>query len=86
MKKKKTIRKIKSATKDIAKKTKSFMKKANGIVGTLKKQWEKEQPQREKFKIAANKALGNGIKISGDVFATVRKDINEIKRQNKAKK
>lgn len=90
MKKKKTIKKIKSATKDITKKTGSFMKKANkkanDIASTLKKQWKKEQPQREKFKIAASKALGDGIKISGDVFETIRKDINEIKRQNKAKK
>lgn len=87
---KKAIKKIKSATKDMTKKTESFLKKtgkkASEIASTLEKQWKKERPQREKLKKAADKALENGIKISGDVFETVRKDINEIKRRGKVKK
>lgn len=86
MKKKKTIKKIKSATKDIKKKTKLFTEKVDDIAGLLKKQWKKEQPEREKFKIATDKALKNGIKIGNDVFETIKKDVNEIKRQNKTKK
>lgn len=87
MKNKKTINKIKSTTKGVAKKTKSFLKKTNKkadeIANILEKQWTKEQPQREKFKKDAGKALEHGIKISGDVFETIKKDIDEIKKQNK---
>jgi len=90
MQKKKTIKKIKLATKDVTKKTKSLLKKTNkkaiDIASTLKKQWKKERPQRDKFKRATKKALENSVKIGGDVFETIRNDINEIKRQNKAKK
>jgi hypothetical protein len=90
MEKKKTIKKIKSTTKDITKKTKSFLKKtskkAGEVVNTLEKQWKKEQPQREKLKKVANKTLKNSIKISEDVFETIKKDIDEIKKQNKSKK
>ena len=85
MEKKKIIKKIESATKDMTEKTGSFLKKtsnkAREIAGTLEKQWEKEQPQREKFKKVAGKALEAGVKISGDVLETIRKDIDEIKGQ-----
>jgi hypothetical protein len=87
MEKKKTIKKIKSVTKGMTKKTELFLKRtskeASGIAGTIEKQWKKERPQREKLKKVAQKALANGIKISGDVFKTIRKDIYEIKRQGK---
>lgn len=90
MKKKKAIKKIKSATKDVAKKTGSFLgktnKKAGEIVNTFEKQWKKERPQREKIKKAANKVLKDSAKIGSDVFETIRKDIDEIKKQGKAKK
>lgn len=90
MKNKKIIKKIKSSAKSVTKKTKSLVKKTNKkaskIVKTLKKEWRKEQPQREKLKSAANKALEHGIKISGDVFETIRKDLDEINKQNKGKK
>ena len=83
-------KKIESKTKEMTKKTKLFVKKANkeadNIVSTLKKQWKKEQPGRERLKTAAKKTLENGLKISGDVFETIRKDVNEIKRQKGAKK
>ncbi|MDP3982008.1 MAG: hypothetical protein Q8P70_00430 [bacterium] len=90
MNKKKTIKKIKSSAKDIKSKTISFVKKAtkktNNAVSILKTQWEKEQPHREKFKIYAQKALENSTKIGNDVFKTIKKDINEIKKQKKSKK
>jgi len=90
MKKKKTIKKIKLSTKGMAKKTKSFVKKASkevsGVANTLQKQWKKEQPQREKLKNAAKKMLEDGVKISGDVFETIKKDIEEIRNKNKGKK
>lgn len=90
MKNKKTITKIRSATKKTARKTQTFMKKINkkatDISSTLKKQWDKEQPQREELKKSINKTLEDGIKIGGNVFKTIRKDVNEIKKQNKAKK
>ena len=90
MNKKKTIKKIESATKDMAKKTKSFAKKTSNkvsnVASTLQKQWKKEQPQREKFKNAANKALEQGVKIGNDVFETIKKDIKEINNKNKSKK
>lgn len=74
----------------MTKKTGSFLKKtskkAGEIASALEKQWKKEKPQREKLKKAAAKALKNGIKIGGDIFETIRKDINEIKKQGKAKK
>lgn len=89
MKKKKTIKKIKSATKGAAKKTKSFVKKTSNkvsdVADNLQKQWKKEQPQREKLKKAANNALENSVKIGNDVFETIRKDIKEINTQNKSK-
>jgi len=85
MKNKKTIGKIKLTTTDIKKKAKSFTKKVTSVADTLKKQWEKEQPQRDKFKIFAKKALKNGIKISDDVFETIQKDINEIKSEKSQK-
>jgi hypothetical protein len=82
MKKKKTIKKIESVAKGAVIKTKSFMKKTNkkvsNIASTLKEEWEKEQPQREKLKNAASKVLERGMKISGDVIETIRKDIGEI--------
>lgn len=88
MKNKKTIRKIKSTTKGVAKKTKAFLKKTNKkadeIANILEKQWKKEQPQREKLKKDASKVLEHGIKISGDVFETIKRDIDEIKKQGKA--
>jgi len=89
MKKKKTIKKIESATKAMAKKTKSFAKKTSkkvsNVTSTLQKEWKKEQPQREKLKNAANKALEHGVKIGNDVFETIKKDIKEINNQNKSK-
>ncbi|MDP3901522.1 MAG: hypothetical protein Q8Q37_00910 [bacterium] len=87
MSNKKTIKRIKSKTKNKAKKAKLFIKKANknvnDIVSILKKQWKKEQPQREEFKISAQKVLENSIKMGSDVFETVKKDINEIKKQKR---
>jgi hypothetical protein len=89
MKKKKTIKKIKSATKSMAKKTKSFAKKTSNkvsnIADTLQKEWKKEQPQREKLEKAASKALEHSVKIGGDVFETIRKDIDKINKQKKGK-
>ena len=82
MKNKITTKKIKSVTKSVSKKTGSFIKKtgqkAGKIVKTLQTQWKKEQPEREKLMNTANKALEQGIKIGGDVFETIKKDINEI--------
>jgi hypothetical protein len=89
MKNKKTIKKIKSATKSIENKTKSFVKKTSKevskVANTLQKQWKKEEPQREKLKNAAGKAIEHGIKISSDVFEIIKKDINEINNQKKGK-
>ncbi|MDP3988769.1 MAG: hypothetical protein Q8P93_00845 [bacterium] len=73
MAKKKTIKKIRSATKTIAKKT-------SKIAGALGKQWKKEEPQRKKLKKTANNVLKNSYKISSDVIKTIRKDIGEMKR------
>ena len=89
MKKKKTIKKIESVTKDMAKKTKSFVKKTSNkvsdVANTLQKQWKKEQPQREKLKNTASKVLEHGVKISGDIFETIKKDIEEINNHKKGK-
>lgn len=72
------------------KKTKSFIKKAgkktSDIVSALETQWEKEKPQREKLKISAKKALENGIKVGSDVFETIKRNVDEIKKQKGAKK
>ena len=57
-------------------------KKAVQAVKSIKKEWEKEQPKREKYgrelKEAANKALKNGAKIGSDIVAVIKKDIKEI--------
>jgi len=86
MKNKITTKKIKSVAKKVSKKTGVFMKKAGKKAGkmakTLQKEWKKEQPEREELMRVANKALEHGIKIGGDVFETIKKDINEINNQN----
>ncbi len=98
---------MKVIAKDVAKKTGTFMKKAGKkanteggkMVKAFKKEWKKEQPQREEYKKkimeTANKAgvrgmelfkegVKNSVKIGGDVADTIKKDINEI-RSNKNK-
>jgi hypothetical protein len=88
MKNKITTKKIKSVAKKMSNKTGVFMKKAGKKAGkmakTLQKEWKKEQPQREELMNSANKAFEHGIKIGGDIFETIKKDINEI--NNKGKK
>lgn len=86
MKNKITTKKIKSVAKRVSNKTGVFMKKAGKKAGKmakiLQKEWKKEQPQREELIKAANKAFEHGIKIGGDVYETIKKDINEINNQN----
>lgn len=90
MKNKITTKKIKSVAKAVSKKTELFMKKtgkkAGKIVKTLQQQWKKEQPEREELMNNANKALEQGVKIGGDVFETIKKDINEINNKNSKNK
>ena len=99
------IKKIKVFAKSVGKKTRTFMKKAGKkanteggkIIKAVKKEWKKEQPQREEYKKkiieTANKAearamklfkegIKNSIKIGSDVADTIKKDIKEI-RDNK---
>jgi len=82
MKNKITTKKIKSAAKKVSSKTKVFVKtaekKAGKIADSFKKEWKKEQPQREELMRAGKKALENGLKIGGDVLETIKKDIAEI--------
>jgi len=93
MKKKKTIKKTRLSAKGVVKKRESFIgkanKKADKAVKALKKEWKKEQPRREEYKEelknVVNKVLENGIKIGGDVFETIKKDINEINDRSKNK-
>jgi hypothetical protein len=86
MKNKKTNKKIKLTTKSVVKGTKSFVKKASNkaaeMKNTLQKQWKKEQPQREELMTNANKALEQGIKIGGDIFETIKKDMKAINTPN----
>lgn len=86
MKNKITTKKIKLVAKKVSNKTEVFMKKAGKKAGkmseSLQKQWKKEQPQREELMEAGKKALEHGIKIGGDVFEIIKKDINEINNQN----
>lgn len=86
MKNKITTKKIKSAAKKASSKAGAFMKKVGKKAGkmsaALQKQWKKEQPQREEFMNTVNKVLEHGIKIGGDVFETIKKDINEINNPN----
>ena len=76
-------------------------KKEAGKVGqAIKKEWKREAPQRARYKkeisAAAQKAgakglamlntgLNHGLKIGGDVYETIRKDINEIRSAKKTK-
>jgi len=73
-------------TKKVSNKTGVFMKKAGKKAGKmakiLKKEWKKEQPQREELIKVGKKMLRHGIKIGGDVFETIKKDLNEINNQN----
>jgi hypothetical protein len=89
MKNKITTKKIKLVAKKVSNETGVFMKKAGknagNMAGRLQKEWKKEQPQREELMSTANKALEHGIKIGGDVFETIKKDINEINNQNNKK-
>jgi len=89
MKNKITVKKIKSVAKKASNKTGVFMKKAGKKAGkiseALQKEWKKEQPQREELMKAGKRALEHGIKIGGDVFETIKKDINEINHQKKGK-
>lgn len=82
-------KKIKTIVKGAAKKTGSFIKKTNTKAGemakNLKKEWKKEKPQREELKKTAGKAFGQGMKIGKDVFETIKKDLNEIKKSNNKK-
>ena len=81
MKNKITTKKIKSVAKKVSNKTGVFMKKAGKKAGkmseALQKEWKKEQPQREELMNAANKAFEHGVKIGGDVFETIKKDIKQ---------
>ncbi len=95
-------KKFKKITKSAVKKTGVFMKMANKKAGkavkAIKKEWKKEQPQRDQYKkeikIAAekagkkglkifNKGLKNSIKIGGDVADVIKKDLKEIYKNNK---
>ncbi len=80
MKKQKTVKKIKSSVRSAIAKTGSFIKKANKkadkAVKVLAKEWKKETPQREKYLRQAKKVGEKLNKISGDVFETIKKDLN----------
>ena len=86
MKNKITTKKIKSVAKKVSNDTGVFIKKAGKKAGkmakTLQKEWKKEQPEREELMKVGKKALEHGIKIGGDVFETIKKDMNEINNQN----
>lgn len=76
------MKKIGSATRNTVKKAGVLMKKADKgagkAVSAFQKQWKKEGPEREKY-------IKNIKKVSGDVFDVIRKDINEIRNNNKGK-
>jgi len=81
---------MKLVAKKVSNETGIFMKKAgkkaSKMARTLQKEWKKEQPQREELMKAGKKALEHGIKIGGDIFETIKKDINEINNQNSKNK
>ena len=84
----------KSVAGGVVKKTRSFIgrvnKKVDMAAKAFRKDWKKGQPKREKYKEelrnTVNKVLENSIKISGDVFKTIKKDLKEINNRNKNKK
>lgn len=81
---KKAVKRLTSAAKGAAKKTRVLLKKAGknaAVTATaLRKEWKKQQPQREIY-------IGQAKKIGGDVIATIQKDVNEFRaQQNKGKK
>lgn len=81
---KKTVKKIKSTAKSIAKKTGTLVRKANVEAGktarALKKEWKSGKPQRDKY-------VGDFKKIGGDVIETIKRDVREIRNgESKGKK
>ena len=82
----KTKKKIKVVAKNVAKKTRLLISKANikagKVVRVIKKEWKKEEPQRKEFEKELKKAVGlaikNGSKIGADIIKTIKKDISEI--------
>jgi len=70
-KSKKAIKKIKSAAR-------GAVKGAGKIANAFQKEWKKEGPQREKY-------IKGIKKIGADVFDVIKKDINDIKANNKNK-
>lgn len=89
MKTKATLRKIKSTTQKVSRKTKVLVKtagaKASEMTKNLQQEWKKEQPQRDALARSARAALGRGIKIGGDVYKTIANDVREIKHKNRKK-
>lgn len=84
------IKKIKSITKSVKKKTVVFIKKANKQVGrvakSVQKEYIKEKPKRKKYKeevkVAVSELFKNGIKVGSDIVKTIEKDISEINNKN----
>ena len=73
---KKAVKRLTAAAKGAAKKTRVLLKKAgkHAAVTTtaLRKEWKKQQPQREQ-------SIREFKRIGGDVIATIRKDMNEAR-------
>ncbi|MFA6227105.1 MAG: hypothetical protein WC631_01315 [Candidatus Paceibacterota bacterium] len=86
----KTKKKIKVAAKNVAKKAKLLVGKANAktrkAVRSLKKEWKKGRPHRKEYekelKNAVNLVSKDVIRIGTDVINTIRDDIRKVKRKN----
>ncbi len=85
-----------SAAKETRVLMKKADKQVGKMAKAIQKEWKETKPQREKYKaeleVAAKKAgkegarllkigLKNGIKIGGDVFDVVRKDVREMNKK-----
>lgn len=80
---KKKLKKAKSVTRSILKKTGVFIGKANTeahkTARAIQKGWRSTQPQREEY-------MRNARKVGGDVVETIRRDIAEIRNTKQNKK
>lgn len=82
--KKKTTR-----AKSISEKTKKLLNKVDlkidEALKSIKDNWKKEQPKRDRYKkivkTNANKFIKNSMQVSADVIKTIKKDLKDFKKQ-----
>jgi hypothetical protein len=83
----KTKKKIKAITKNVAKKTRLLIGKADiktrKVVKSLKKEWKKGKPHRKEYekelKSAVNLVTKDIVKIGTDVMNIIKNDIRKAK-------